>query len=56
MAVTVRRDPGQRVLVMILGLSYANLLVKGWLWIFAATAIALDELWPLLEPLRALIK
>jgi len=50
MAVKDGRDPGQSVLIVILGLSYANLLVKGWLYIFAATVQIGTELWPLIEP------
>lgn len=58
MAVTVagRRDPGARFLTIALAISYAHLLVKAVLWIFAATAIALDELWPLFGPLAGIFK
>lgn len=56
MAVKVHKDPGQSVLVVILALSYANLLIKGSLWIFAATAMAGMELWPLLAPLAHLVQ
>lgn len=51
MAVRSHRNPGGRVLIVILGLSYANLLVKGWLYIWAAVVITGTELWPLVEPL-----
>lgn len=47
MAVTkvkVHRDPGMNAVVVLFGLSGANLVIKGWLYLFNAVIIGLTEI------------